>query len=102
LADQTQDLTIRILPKPAPVRKPGSLLPLRDVKPGTEVQLIAIRLAPEKRDPFYRQGFIESRHVRVLHNDFKGRIVLKLDGELFLLGRRETGQILVRELPESE
>jgi len=102
LADQNQDPSIRILPRPAPVRRPGAILPLREVKAGAEVQLIAIRLDPEKRDQFYRQGLVESRHVRILDNDHRGRIVLKLDGDLFLLGRRESAQILVREILVTE
>lgn len=102
MADPTQDQpkgegVLRILPQHRPEKRPGPLVPIREVKPGRDVQLMAIRLGTEKREQFYRQGLIENRHVQIIHNDHQGRMVLKVDGELFLLGRRESTQVYVRE-----
>jgi len=62
----------------------------------------AFRLDPVTRDHLYEQGLRETLRARILHNDYQGRIFLRLlNGELFVLGRLETPHIEVMSLRES-
>lgn len=94
---------LRILPRPEPRRpstRPGRELPLKDLATGGLAQLLALRLEPIRRNHLYQQGLVEGRKVRVVHNDHRGRVMLRLGNEIFLLGRLETSHIQVRELIE--
>jgi len=73
-------------------------MPLREAAPGMEAHILAIRVDGGARDDLYHQGLVENRRVRILHNDHRGRIMLRMDGDIFLLGRRETPRIQVREI----
>jgi Fe2+ transport system protein FeoA len=74
------------------------VLPLREAVPGSEVRLIALRLEYRDRDHLYRMGLMENQCVRIVHNDHRGRVMLRLGQDIFLLGRRETPRIQVREI----
>jgi len=100
LVETTPHRTLRILPRHVPRLHPGEMMPLKHVRAGHHARLIAVRLAPADRNHLYQQGFVEGRKVLVLHNDHRGRVMLKLHGEIFLLGRRETSRIEVREFIE--
>lgn len=91
---------LRILPKPKPEIRPGRECALKDAKTGQLVKLLAVRLEPVRRNHLYQQGLIEGRRARLLHNDHRGRVMLRLGDEIFLLGRLETHRIQVRELIE--
>jgi Fe2+ transport system protein FeoA len=73
-------------------------MPLREARAGQEAHLVAIRLEPRDREHLYRQGLEENRRVRILHNDHRGRVMLRLGEDIFLLGRRETPRIQIREI----
>lgn len=89
---------LRILPRHEPKPKPGRTFALREARAGQEVRLLALQLPPADRDHFYSLGLLENRLVRVLHNDHRGRVMLRLGDELFLLGRLETPRVRVREI----
>jgi len=83
---------------PPPVTKTpqsGKKLSLSRVKGGQDIRLMSIQLGPTKRDQLQEQGIIETRIGRVLHNDHKGRVILRMNDELFILGRLETARIFV-------
>jgi len=91
---------LRMLPAPPPSpasRNPqrGKKLALSKVKNGQEVKITSIQLGPAKRDQLYDQGIRVTRHARVLHNDHKGRVILRIGSELFILGRLETARMFV-------
>ena len=99
-------MDLRILPQPLPTTLPTpvpapTFALLAETRPGTRVQLIALRMEAGRRALLHRMGLIESRHVKVIHNDHKGVVVLTLDEDLFLLGRRETPHIQVRILHDN-
>ncbi len=95
-------MDLRILPRssPLPSKAPSpSLALLHEAPTGTLAQLLALRMDSTRRDTLHRMGLVEGLHLRVEHNDHHGRVVIRLGGELFLLGRRETRHIELRILP---
>lgn len=96
---------LKILSPNAPVSQvspavnwvPGKIRKLSEIKAGHRVKLMAIQLADPARAQLYAQGLTENKKARVIHNDHRGRVMLKLKGEIYLLGRRETSKIQVRE-----
>ena len=86
-------------PPPDPVEAPspqsGKTLPLSRVKGGQTFRITSIQLGPAKRDQLHEQGILENRKASILHNDHKGRVILRLGSELFILGRLETARIFV-------
>lgn len=81
---------------------PGKVLRLHQVKTGRKIKILSVQLSQPSRGNLYAQGFIENRKATVIHNDYRGRIMLSLEGDIYLLGRLETHRIQVRELiPES-
>jgi Fe2+ transport system protein FeoA len=97
LAEAGPASALRLLDPPA-LPAFGRLLALKDVSAGTGVQIVALQLEAERRKILYAQGLTETRKGRVTHNDHRGRVLLDLGGELYLLGRAETARIQVREL----
>ncbi|MDF3128193.1 ferrous iron transport protein A [Kiritimatiellaeota bacterium B1221] len=100
MADELRILsTVPPSPKEAPsvVWHPGKIRKLAEIKAGHRVKFMAIQLAEPARGQLYAQGLIENRKARVIHNDHRGRVMLNLQGEIYLLGRRETAKIQVRE-----
>ena len=89
---------LRVLPRHVPKARPGRVMPLREAAAGMDAHILAIRLNADARENLYRQGLVESRRIRILHNDHRGRIMLRMGGDIFLLGRRETPRIQVREI----
>lgn len=98
MADSTPLQELRVLPRHVPRPRPGRTLALRDTRPGQEVRLLALRLNARDREHFYGLGLIENRLVRILHNDHRGRVMLRMNDEVFLLGRLETPRVQVREI----
>lgn len=96
--DSKSDL--RILPRHKPRIGAGREISLKDLGSGGMARLLALRLEPIRRNHLYQQGLVEGRNIRVLHNDHRGRVMLRLNDEIFLLGRLETAHIRVRELIE--
>lgn len=90
---------LRMLPPPAPPvsRNPqsGKKLSLSRVKSGQDVKITSIQLGPTRRDQLHQQGILEARSATVLHNDHKGRVLIRLNSELYILGRLETARIFV-------
>lgn len=84
-------------PAPEPPSSPqgGKTLALSRVKGGQEFRITSIQLGPTKRDQLHEQGIIIGRKARILHNDHKGRVILRVGNELFILGRLETARIFV-------
>lgn len=84
---------------PRPDRTPspqsGKRLAMVRVKSGQDIQITSIQLGPIKRDQLHEQGILTGQKARVLHNDHKGRVILRIDNELFILGRLETARIFV-------
>ncbi|MGA0333544.1 MAG: ferrous iron transport protein A [Kiritimatiellia bacterium] len=76
---------------------PGKICTLSEVKSGHRIKIMAVRIADPARERLYAQGFLENRQGQILHNDHRGRVMLRLEGEIYLLGRLETAQIQVRE-----
>ena len=90
---------LRMLPLPPPpvtqTVQSGKKLSLSRVKGGQDIRIMSIQLGPAKRDQLHEQGIVETRKGRVLHNDHKGRVILRMNEELFILGRLETARIFV-------
>jgi len=104
LADDLKILSSRAAPPPSVQEVnwvPGKIRKLSELKTGHWVKIMAIQLSDPARSHLYAQGFQENRKARVLHNDHNGRVMLKLNTEIYLLGRLETPYIQVREfVPE--
>lgn len=81
---------------------PGKIRKLNEIRAGHWVKIMALHMAEPARSALDRQGLHENRKAKVLHNDFKGRVLLNLDGDLYLLGRLETPHIQVREYVEEK
>lgn len=95
-------IILSLSPAPPPSEKPmewvpGKIRKLSEVPAGHLIKLMAIQLPNPARTQLYNQGLLESRKARVIHNDHRGRVMLRLDGDIYLLGRLETPQIQVRE-----
>ena len=104
MADELKILST-LSPPPAPEKKvawiPGKIRKLSEIKAGHRIKIMAVQLADPARGQLYSQGLTENRKAWVIHNDHRGRVMLDLNGEIYLLGRRETPQIQVREyVPE--
>jgi len=100
LATELRILERRVSSKPNKKVKelvPGKTSQLNKVKAGRWIKILAIQLANPSRGRLYDQGLIENRKARVIHNDFRGRVMLNLEGDIYLLGRIETPRIQVRE-----
>ena len=82
---------------PAPPASPqrGKTLPLARVKGGQDFRITSIQLGPKKRDQLHEQGILSGSKARILHNDHKGRVILRVGNELFILGRLETARMFV-------
>lgn len=97
MSPPTDPTPLRILsvPRPAPAPNPqqGKTLALTRVNSGQDIKIISIQLGPAKRDQLHEQGIVEARNAKVLHNDHKGRVILRIGSELFILGRLETARI---------
>lgn len=86
------------LPENKPVKwVPDKIRKLSEVKTGHLIKIMAVQLSDPARGQLYAQGLIENRKAWVIHNDHRGRVMLNLDGDVYLLGRRETFKIQVRE-----
>lgn len=100
MADELKILIPR-KPQPAPqgLREwvAGKIRKLSEIPAGHQITIMALQLPDPARRQLYAQGLLENRRGRVIHNDHRGRVVLRLDGEIYLLGRRETPHIQVRE-----
>jgi Fe2+ transport system protein FeoA len=77
---------------------PGKHRMLKEVRDGHWIKITAIQLESPIRHRLYEQGLHENLRALVLHNDRKGRVLLDVSGELYLLGRQETSRIEIREL----
>ncbi|GEM_PF-4240644 len=89
-------MSLRILPPPLPRPVLGPPQRLKDAAEGGNYQIIAMRMDPGTRKKLEDLGLLPSRIFQLLFQDPTGRAVLRLDGELILLGRRETPHIEVR------
>ncbi|WFB34877.1 ferrous iron transport protein A [Kiritimatiellota bacterium B12222] len=74
----------------------GKICKLAEVKAGHLVKIMAVQLSDPARGKLYAQGLTENQKAMVIHNDYRGRVMLNRQGEIYLLGRRETSQIQVR------
>jgi len=93
---------LRVLPEAPPPKssatpspQSGKNLALARVHRDQEIRITSIQLGPRKRDQLHEQGIMEACSAEVLHNDHKGRVILRLDNELFILGRLETARVFV-------
>ncbi|MCC5847943.1 MAG: ferrous iron transport protein A [Verrucomicrobia bacterium] len=75
--------------------------PLHEGKPRVSYRIMSMQLAAGERDMLYRRGLIEGRVLTLIHNDFKGRLVVQVDGLHIILGRNEGHRILVRMIPKA-
>lgn len=69
---------------------------LAEHKPGVGLRIMAVQLESHHKAPLYRLGLVEGRVLRLVHNDFKGRLVVEMDGQKVILGFQESRRILVR------
>ena len=90
----------------APFEEPTSLIPLREMRPGTRGQIAEIRIpangsfgvaAEELERRLVEIGFTEGASIEVLHEGLIGRdpIVVLVDGTRIALRRREAQVILI-------
>lgn len=86
-------------PDPA-LLTPGKRRMLKEAASGRWIKITAIQLESSIRHRLYDQGLHENLRARVLHNDRRGRVMLDVGGELYLLGRQETSRVEIRELEE--
>ncbi len=73
--------------------------PLHEGKPRVAYRIMSMQLDAAERDMLYRRGLVEGRVLRLIHNDFKGRLVVQIDGLHMILGRNEGHRIMVRMKP---
>ena len=79
----------------SPSPQSGKRLALARVKGGQAIRITSIQVGPTKRDQLEDQGITPGCNARVLHNDHKGRVMLRIGSELFILGRLETARVFV-------
>lgn len=86
---------LRVLPphkKPTRIRE--SKLSAAPVS--AHVQMLSMHLDSSLRRPLERMGIVSGRNIKIVYTDHKGTVVIELDGENFILGRKETSGIVVR------
>ena len=93
-------MDLRIVPSPKPSQSapepPVRNALLFEAPTRKRMQLTSIHLEPNLRRPLERMGIIAGRYVSLIYSDHKGTVVLELEGEHYILGRRETRHIRVR------
>ena len=72
-----------------------NLICMSDVKDGKTVKIASIDGGWEYRKRITGLGFVKGCEVKVLRNESKGPLVVKVKGSKFVLGRGEASRIFV-------
>lgn len=84
------------LPKMKPAKKAGPIIALCQAPVRKPLQIMSVHLRSEENIPLQKMGIVPGKYIKLHHNDHKGTVVMELEGESFILGRRETRHIKVR------
>jgi len=73
-------------------------LPLAQVQDTDWVQVLSVQCDHERRSELEQLGVIPGSKLRVLHNDHKGTLIVKVEQEMVILGRNYSYRTFVQPL----